>query len=621
MALFSFQNFIIKGDNMCGIIGYTGRENAIPIVLDGLSALEYRGYDSAGIGYFDGDSLCSIKEQGRLYRLREKVEAMPGLHSACAIGHTRWATHGEPTDANAHPHGTENVLLVHNGIIENCDRIKNLLRDNGYDFSSATDTEAAAKLIDFCFASSKDPLRAIWQALDLIEGAYAIAAIFKGFEEKIYAFRKDNPMVAVVQDTGACVASDIAAVGEGAEGYFAIDEGEIAVVSPGKVLFVTSDGKETFKNPVKIESEASAVSKENFEHFMLKEIFEEPEAVEKTVSKAIDGGVISLNIDDQKLKSFENIHIVACGTAYHAGLVGKRVIETLARVPVRVYYASEFRYNEPILGAKDLVIAVSQSGETADTLGAMRLAKYKGIYTFAIVNVADSALCREADSVFITEAGREVSVASTKAYHVQLAALYLTALKLASLKGSLPMQELSRLTHVLLNDIPGKIRQAIDNRERCEAVAKKYINSQNMFFIGRGVDVAQSKEAALKMKEISYIHCHAFAAGELKHGTISLVEEGTPVVAIITSKATLGKMVSNMQEVKARGAHVIAIVSEATAIPPGIANDIIYLPDAEEIFMPLVCASATQLMAYYMSLNLGNDVDRPRNLAKSVTVE
>ena len=606
---------------MCGIIGYTGTENAIPIVLRGLSALEYRGYDSAGIGYFQGGKLCSIKEQGKLYRLREKIDTIPGINSTCAIGHTRWATHGEPTDVNAHPHGTENILLVHNGIIENCEQIKNLLRDNGYDFLSATDTEVAAKLIDFCFVSSKDPLRAIWQALDLIEGAYAIAAIFKGHPGEIYAFRNDNPLIAVVGKESACVASDVAAVTEDAKEYFAIDQGEIALVSQGKVQFVTSDGKTIVKKPQKVELGSIDASKENFEHFMLKEIFEEPEAIEKTVSKAVSNGAIQLNIDEQKLKGFENIHIVACGTAYHAGLVGKGAIESLARVPVRVYYASEFRYTEPILGDKDLVIAVSQSGETADTLGAMRLAKYRGIYTFAIVNAQDSALCREADSVFVTEAGREVSVASTKAYHVQLAALYLMAIKLAVVRGSLPFQEADRLTHALLNDIPSKIQNAIANRERCEAVAKKYMDSGNMFFIGRGIDVAQSKEAALKMKEISYIHCHAFAAGELKHGSIALVEQGTPVVAIITSKNTLGKMVSNLQEVKARGAHIIAIVAESTPIPAGLANDIIYLPDAEELFMPMVCATATQLMAYYMSVNLGNDVDKPRNLAKSVTVE
>ncbi len=606
---------------MCGIIGYTGKEKAVPVVLKGLSKLEYRGYDSAGIGYFDGEMLCSVKEQGRLYNLENRLKDKD-ISATCAIGHTRWATHGEPSDTNAHPHGTENVLIVHNGIIENSDRIKKLLTDNGYGFSSATDTEVAAKLIDFCFISSKDPLRAIWQSLDLIEGAYAIAAVFKGFGGSVYAFRKDNPLVAATCDMGSFVTSDIASVAEYTGEYFSIDEGEIAIIAPHKVSFVTSDDRVIAKTPCKVEQTHTHDLDDSFEHFMLKEIFEEPTAVENTASKAIKGGSISFDeLSDERLAAFEGIHIVACGTAYHAGLVGKRLIETLARVPVRVSYASEFRYNEPILSSKDLVVAVSQSGETADTLGAMRYAKLKGVYTFAVVNSPDSALAREADSVFVTEAGREVSVASTKAYHVQLTAFYLMALKLASIKGTLPLDEISRLTHTLLNEVPGKIREAIDNRERCEAVAKKYMDSENMFFIGRGVDVAQSKEAALKMKEISYIHCHAFAAGELKHGTISLVEDGTPVVAIITNKATLGKMVSNIQEVNARGARVIALVSEATAIPSGIAKDIIYLPDTEEIFMPLVCATATQLMAYYVSLNLGNDVDRPRNLAKSVTVE
>jgi len=607
---------------MCGIIGYTGKENAIDIVLEGLSKLEYRGYDSAGIGYFDGENLCKVKESGKLHRLNEKIDLMGKAQSFCAIGHTRWATHGEPTEVNAHPHGTENVLVVHNGIIENSESIKKMLRNNGYDFSSATDTEVAAKLIDFCFVSSGDPLRAIWQARDLIDGAYAIAAIFRGFRGKVYAFRKDNPLVAAFDEIGSFVTSDIGAMAKYVKRYYTIDEGEIAIAGKDEICFVTSDGKEVRKVAHSFETGHSDEINEGFEHFMLKEIFEEPVAVGKTASKAINAGKITFDgITDQKLASFESIHIVACGTAYHAGLVGKRLIETLARIPVWVSYASEFRYNEPILSSKDLVVAVSQSGETADTLGAMRLAKLKGIYTFAIVNTPNSALAREADSAFITEAGREVSVASTKAYHVQLTAFYLMALKLASLKGTLPNDEISHLTHTLLNHVPGKIREAIDNRERCEAVAKKYMNSKNMFFIGRGIDVAQSKEAALKMKEISYIHCHAFAAGELKHGTISLVEKGTPVVAIITNKATLGKMVANIQEVNARGAHVIVLVSEATSIPPGIAKDIIYLPDTEEIFMPLVCATATQLMAYYVSLNLGNDVDRPRNLAKSVTVE
>lgn len=605
---------------MCGIMGYTGNQNAVKKVLEGLTTLEYRGYDSAGIGYFCGDNLCAVKEQGKLYCLKNKISSMGDLESSCAIGHTRWATHGQPSDANAHPHGTENVLVVHNGIIENSDQIKKLLADNGYTFSSSTDTEAAAKLIDFCYASSKDPIRAIRQSLDLIEGAYAIAAIFKGFEGKIYTFRKENSLVVATCGEGSFVTSDVSAFSECVDEYYELNQGEIAMLYDKGITFLSPSDKEVKKEAKKLSSGKEKIHKENFEHFMLKEIFEEDEAVKRTIESGSKGYLLK-NLSDDIVRNAENIHIVACGTAYHAGLVGKRFIESLAKVPVRVYYASEFRYTEPILRKGDLVIAVSQSGETADTLGAMRYAKYYGIHTFAIVNVRDSALYREADSVFVTEAGKEVSVASTKAYHVQLAAFALVALKVATVRRMLISAEADRLLSVLLTDVPSKIKRATEFSRHFESVAKKYMNSRNMFFIGRGVDVAQSKEAALKMKEISYIHCNAFAAGELKHGSIALVEKGTPVVAIITEMSTFDKMKSNIMEVKSRGASVILITSENTQVPSGLANDIIYLPETEEIFMPFVCATATQLLAYYTSLNLGHDVDKPRNLAKSVTVE
>ena len=608
---------------MCGIMGFTSKDNAVEAVLGGLSKLEYRGYDSAGLGCFKDGKLHSIKEKGKLHCLKEKIETMGGIISSCAIGHTRWATHGEPSEVNAHPHGTENVLIVHNGIIENSERIKEMLRDNGYDFTSGTDTEAAAKLIDFCFASSKDPIRAIRQSLDLIGGAYAIAAIFKGFDDRIYAFRKDNSLVCAKNEYSTFLASDVLAITDYTHEYYEISEGEIAILSPKAIEFLGADDKKTEKTARFVEKAEKDFETENFEHFMLKEISEEHEAVRRTVESSVSEEGIKLgNLTEDVVKKAEMVHVVACGTAYHAGLVGKRFIENLSQIPVRVYYASEFRYTSPILKKNDLVIAVSQSGETADTLGAMRHAKKLGVRTFAIVNEDNSALRRESDCAFVTKAGREVSVASTKAYHVQLAAFMLVALKFALVKKTILYSEADRLFHILLNDVPDKIKNASEQKSRCEELAKKYMNSKNMFFIGRGVDVAQSREAALKMKEISYIHCNAFAAGELKHGSIALVEEGTPIVAIVTQKATFDKMISNIREVKARGASVILIVSENMQVPHGIANDVIYLPEtAEEIFMPFVCATVTQLLAYYTSVNLGHDVDKPRNLAKSVTVE
>ena len=607
---------------MCGIIGYTGKENAVSRLLHGLKALEYRGYDSSGLAFFNKGELKFIKEKGRISELENKVERFGKIDTQCGIGHTRWATHGEPSVKNAHPHGTDNVLVVHNGIIENYDEIKSFLRSAGYEFISDTDTEVAAKLIDFYFVRTKDPAKAISDALEVIKGAYAMCAIFKGFEGEIYAFRKDNPLIVSPSGEGNFITSDVSAVLSYTNKYYEISEGEIAKVTKDLITF-TSDGKEVKdKVPSKAEWSAHTADMTGFEHFMLKEISEEAAALERTLASGVSEGKISLgNLGDEIIRNCTGIHIVACGTAYHAGLIGKSVIEKMARVGVNVYYASEFRYIDPVLNDNELVIAISQSGETADTLGAMRLAKLKGMHTLAIVNTEGSALAREAHSVFITKAGREVSVASTKAYHVQLGALYLIALKFASVRLTLPSDEISRLTYELVNMVPDKVREAFKQKEQCEYVAKKYIDQKNMFFIGRGVDRAQCEEAALKAKEISYIHCEAYAAGELKHGTISLIEEGTPVVAIITSRATADKMVNNIQEVKARGARVILFVTQGIDIPQGIANDIVYLPCMEEVFMPFVCGTATQLMAYYMAVQLGNDVDKPRNLAKSVTVE
>lgn len=607
---------------MCGIIGFTGKENAVPVLIHGLKALEYRGYDSAGVGFFEGEKIRIIKENGRISDLEQKLSKEKEINTQCGIGHTRWATHGEPTVKNAHPHGTENVIIVHNGIIENSEKIKNLLRDNGYLFESDTDTEAVAKLIDFCFASSKDPIRAIRQSLDIVEGSFAIGALFKGFEGRIYGFRKDNPLIAAHYNGGSFLTSDISAVSEYASTYYEIEEEEIVIANKEEITFVAFDGKEYKKESKPIAHTEESIKDEGFRHYMLKEISEEPFVLKKTVEEALGEGTISLgNMTTDEIKRIGRIHIVACGTSYHAGMIGKFVIEKLARIPVNVCYASEFRYQNPVTDEDDLVIAISQSGETADTLAAIRLAKLSGLKTFAVVNVAESALAREADNVFLTKGGREVSVASTKAYHVQLAAMFLVAFKFSGVRLAVSADEISRLIHLLINEVPDKIREISHRREYCESIARRYMGASNMFFIGRGADVANCMEAALKMKEISYNHCEAYPAGELKHGPISLVTKGVPVVAVITNKDTVDKMLSNIREVKSRGADVIILATESINIPAGIANDIIYLPETEEIFMPFVCGTATQLMAYYTALNLGHDVDKPRNLAKSVTVE
>ncbi len=607
---------------MCGIIGFTGTENAVPKLMQGLEQLEYRGYDSAGIAFFEGSKLKFIKEEGRISNLQKKIDSLNTINTNCGIGHTRWATHGEPSAKNAHPHGTENVLIVHNGIIENYDEIKKFLRVNGYEFQSGTDTEAAAKLIDFYFLQSRDPVSAIRKSLDIIKGAYAVCALFDGFENRIYAFRKDNPLIVAPSDKGNFITSDISSVLRYTNKFYELSEGEIAVAGKECVNFICRDGTQSDKSLCTAHWGADKTEKTGFEHFMLKEIYEEPESISRTVSFALSEGKISVgNLSDEHIKKIQRIHIVGCGTAYHAGLIGKAVTETLARVSVNVYYASEFRHINPILEENELVIAISQSGETADTLSALRLAKLKGLHTLAIVNNEASALAREAHSVFHTKAGPEISVASTKAYHVQLSALYLIALKFSAIRGTLSADETSRLAHVLLNDVPDKIRETLSHKARQQGIADKYMNEKNMFFIGRGIDRAQCQEAALKVKEITYIHCEAYPAGELKHGTISLIEDGTCVVGVITGTGTYEKMINNIEEVKARGARVILFVTEGLNIPSGIANDIVYLPKTEEIFMPFICATATQLMAYYMSLKLGHDVDKPRNLAKSVTVE
>lgn len=602
---------------MCGIIGFTAKENVIPGLIAGLRALEYRGYDSAGIAFSADGALQTVKAEGAVARLAEKAD---GLYALCGIGHTRWATHGAPSERNAHPHGTESVQIVHNGIIENEAELKTFLREKGYTFVSDTDSEAAAKLLDFWFRETKDPLRAIRKTRAQLKGAYAVGAMFRGFEGTIYAFRKDNPLICAVAPAGGFITSDVGAVREYTDKFYDIAEDETAVVQCTGVTFVSADGTPVQKEEKTALWSAAQAEKGAFAHFMLKEIHEEPEALVQTVREAVsDGEIVIGGLTKAELRGVKTVHIAACGTAYHAGLIGRAAIESLARIPTRVYYASEFRYMNPILGENDLVIAVSQSGETADTLAALRLAKQRGIRTLAVVNRPASALAREADRVFYTQAGPEISVASTKAYHVQLAALQMLALAFAEARGRMESAQRERLLHLLRSDVPDKIRALLARPK--STIAARYKDAKSIFFIGRGTDRVQCEEAALKLKEISYIHCEAYAAGELKHGTISLITAGTPVIAVLTDESAADKMCANLREVKARGARVLLFATEGGNLPEGIADEIVLLPRTEPLFMPFLCGTATQLLAYEVACLLGHDVDKPRNLAKSVTVE
>lgn len=611
---------------MCGIIGYTGRENAVPKLLDGLSALEYRGYDSAGVAIFDSENKVKvIKSKGRLSVLRDKISLISGeLYSECGIGHTRWATHGEPSDVNSHPHGTLNVSIVHNGIIENyADIRENLIRE-GYNFISETDTEAAAKLIDSIYIKTRNPVDAMIKASKLLNGSFAIGAVFSDYPGVIYAMRRESPLIAAVSDEGCFIASDISALLKYTNRFYRIKEDEIAIVNEHEITVLGVDKIPVSKELETADWDIQAAEKSGYPFFMIKEIHEEPEAVRKTLRPRIKDGIPDLGIPDltdEKLISFERIHIIACGTAMHAGMIGKYAIEKLARIPVNVEIASEFRYNNPILGKNELVVIISQSGETADTLAALRLAKRNGVYTLAVVNVPGSTIANEADSVIYTWAGPEIAVASTKAYQVQLAVMYLFAFKLAYIHGMLSESDMKKYLDELLSDVPEKIGKSIELEEKCSEIAEKYKNHKNIFFIGRGADYILSMESALKLKEISYIHCEAYAAGELKHGTISLITDGTPVFAIACHNGLFEKMVSNIGEVRARGASVILICKESAELPDGIAEEIIRVPETSELFMPMPVITISQLIAYYTSLSLGLDIDKPRNLAKSVTVE
>lgn len=610
---------------MCGIIGYTGSENSVPKLLHGLSALEYRGYDSAGIAIFKDGEIQVIKQKGRLSNIAEKIADMkPELYSNCGIGHTRWATHGEPSNVNSHPHSAKNLTLVHNGIIENYLTLKKELEGLGYNFVSDTDTEIAAKLIDYFYEQSHDPFGSVKSALGRLKGSFALGIIFKDIPGKIFTTRRDNPLIIAISDKGNYIASDIPAILKYTNKYYQLAHDEIAIIEADKVTIYDKEMNIIEKELQEAKWDIDAAEKGGYPHFMIKEIAEEPSSVVKTIRPRILNGLPDLGIeelDDARLRSFKKISIVACGTAMHAGLVGKTAIERMARVPVDVVIASEFRYMNPIINKDDLVVIISQSGETADTLAALRLAKENGAFTLAVVNVAGSSIAREADSVLYTWAGPEIAVASTKAYIVQVCVMYLFATRLAMAHGKLSDDDAKSMMDELLNRIPAAIEESISLSEQCKEIADRYKDAHDIFYIGRGLDYDMAQEASLKLKEISYIHSEAYAAGELKHGTISLITDGVPVIALATDSSLYDKMVSNIKECKARGGKVIMLCKKNSPLAEEIADEILYLPDVSELYMPTVVMPLMQLLAYYASVLLGCDVDKPRNLAKSVTVE
>ena len=608
---------------MCGIIGFTGDGDAIERLVGGLRALEYRGYDSAGVAFFEDGRLTSVKASGRIAELERRLGDVDRGNVTCGIGHTRWATHGEPSHRNAHPHGNGKVFGVHNGIIENYHEIGAFLEERGYAFESETDTERAVLLIEWFYRDGGDAVAALHRAADMMKGSFALGVVFSDRPDTVYAMRRDSPLLVCVSDEGTFIASDISAVLRYTRRFVRIDEGEVAVLAKDSVRFVSRDGECYVKDLETAEWDLGSAERGGYPHFMLKEIYEEPRAVTETLRLRIrDSRPVPETdwINDACISNTRRIHVVGCGTAMHAGLMGKHVIERLARIPVSVEIASEFRYNEPILCEGDVVILISQSGETADTLASLRLAKSRGTVTVAIVNVPGSAIAREADHVLYTRAGPEIAVASTKAYSVQTALLTLLAIRLGEVRGILSRDEVSRLCREL-ESLPKYITETLRLADRCRETAESYRDARSIFFIGRGHDYPLCMEAALKMKEISYIHCEAYAAGELKHGTIALIEKGTPVFAYATEKHTLDKTFSNIKEVRARGARVLLVTVEGYNVPDGVADDVIRIPCTDELMTPLCSVTIAQLLAYYTALSLGRDVDKPRNLAKSVTVE
>ena len=612
---------------MCGIVGYVGTEQAAPILLAGLSKLEYRGYDSAGIAIRNEDTgdITVVKAKGRLKILSEKTNEGHAVPGTCGIGHTRWATHGEPSENNAHPHCTDDksVVLVHNGIIENYQELKDKLIKSGYAFYSQTDTEIAVKLVDYYYRKTGTPLEAISRAMLRIRGSYAFGIMFHDHPGKIFAARKDSPLIIGKSQTGCLIASDVPAILDKTRNVYYIGNHEIAELSQDEIHFYNIDREEIQKEQVEIKWDAESEEKGGYEHFMLKEIHEQPRAVRDTIGAYVKDGKIDLSetgLTDEKLQEIERIYIVACGSAYHVGMVGKYVIEELADIPVEVDLASEFRYRNPKLVKNSLVVIVSQSGETADSLAALRLAKERKIPVLGIVNVVGSSIARESDYILYTYAGPEISVATTKAYSTQLIAMYLLAIQAAKVKDVISEERYAALIEEL-GTLPEKIQKTLDDKERIQWFASKYANAKDVFFIGRGIDYAISMEGSLKMKEISYIHSEAYAAGELKHGTISLIEDGILVVGVATQAALFEKTISNMVEVKSRGAYLMGLTTYGNYNIEDTADFAVYVPQTESFFATSLAIVPLQLMGYYVSVAKGLDVDKPRNLAKSVTVE
>lgn len=611
---------------MCGIIGYIGKDNSVSHLIEGLRALEYRGYDSAGVAFFDKDNkMCSVKAAGRLTNVEEKLKGNPRtVGSHCGIGHTRWATHGAPSDINSHPHGTDILRIVHNGIVENHAEIRKELVSLGYTFEGDTDTEVAAKLLDYYFKSeNKNAVNAIERLTARLRGSYALGIIFESDPEHIYAVRKDSPLIVGIGNGENFIASDITAILRYTRDYYQLEEGEIAVIDKDSIT-VLKDGKPIQKERKVALWDVEAAERQGFDHFMLKEIHEEPDAIIKTLRPRIKDGLPDFSgekLDTEALSKVQRLHIIACGTAMHAGLIARGLFESMARIPVTVEVASEFRYNDPIISDEDMVVIISQSGETADSLAALRLAKEKGAYTLAIVNVVGSSIAREADSVLYTLAGPEIAVASTKAYTVQTSLLALLAVKTAMLRGRISDCEAKKFVSELYEKGPKTVTEIIENQDKIKEFAEKIKDCEDLFFIGRGLDYYLASEGSLKLKEISYIHSEAYAAGELKHGTISLIVPGIPVIALCTIPDLLEKMASNIRECKARGGYVIAISYNGVNPDTVGADSLITIPEIDPRLGFIPAATILQFLAYYTSVARGCDVDKPRNLAKSVTVE
>ena len=608
---------------MCGIVGYVGESQAAPILLEGLSKLEYRGYDSAGMAVYDGEKIHVKKATGRLKVLSELTHDGTMLPGHVGIGHTRWATHGEPSDVNAHPHCNtdQTIAVVHNGIIENYLKLKNMLLEKGYRFISETDTEVLAQLLDYYYKGN--PLEAITKVMHRVEGSYALGIIFSDYPDTVYSVRKDSPLIVGKGTDGNLIASDVPAVLKYTREVFFIQNEEIACLKKDAIEFYNVDGEPIQKESKMIEWDVNAAEKGGYEHFMLKEMYEQPKTVRDTLSPRIKDGKIEieeLGMTDEEIRAINRIHIVACGSAYHTGVTAKYVFEGMARIPVEVDVASEFRYRDPILQKGNMVIVISQSGETADTLAALRESRERGFKVLGIVNVVGSSIAREADSVMYTWAGPEIAVATTKAYSAQLTALYMLAMKFARVRGTIDQEKFAGML-TDLRCLPDQIELLLGQKEKIQHFANRYVGARDIFFIGRGIDYAISLEGSLKLKEISYIHSEAYAAGELKHGTISLIEDGTLVVALATQPDLFQKTISNMVEVKARGAFVMAVTIEGNKAIEKASDYVIYIPETNPYFTNSLAIIPLQLFSYYVAVGRGCDVDKPRNLAKSVTVE